>query len=489
MTLPPIARTVTRLLALAVVAAATGATHAPASAAPVRTTFAQPSPVYVGDRNAGASSAAAVVIPADGEGESLESTATFDRPGVVLDVNVAITGLTHASPYDLQLLLVGPGGEQALLMSDPPPSSEGVDNISFAFDDDGVIFNEHFPLVEGERYQPEPDLGAELPHPAPLPAFPGDLSVFDGTDAAGEWLLYVHDSRGVGGQITGWGLELQLATTPYPSTLSVSGVAGPITDLDVSLLDIASMFAPDMDVLLVGPQGQRATLMSDVGSGDDISGVDLEFDDSATKALPDDTALASGRFQPTDGRGSPADSYPGLTPTPVGEARLGVFNGTDPNGVWSLYAVDDLGGDFSEILGGWSLDIAVDDGVVPSPPVAIVPPPAVSQDTTSPTAKKLTPRRNAVRVSATAKVTVVASEKLAPSSVTRRTVLLAKGKTRVKAKVALERGKTIVLTPRKRLAAGTYEVTVSPKVTDLAGNAFDGKAKTGVQTLRWRFTV
>ena len=166
-----------------------------------------------------------------------------------------------------------------------------------------------------------------------------------------------------------------------------------------------------------------------------------------------------------------------------------MFNGTDPNGVWSLYAVDDLGGDFSEILGGWSLDIAVDDGVVPSPPVAIVPPPAVSQDTTSPTAKKLTPRRNAVRVSATAKVTVVASEKLAPSSVTRRTVLLAKGKTRVKAKVALERGKTIVLTPRKRLAAGTYEVTVSPKVTDLAGNAFDGKAKTGVQTLRWRFTV
>ena len=36
---------------------------------------------------------------------------------------------------------------------------------------------------------------------------------------------------------------------------------------------------------------------------------------------------------------------------------------------------------------------------------------------------------------------------------------------------------------------GTYKVTVSKKVTDLAGNAFDAKKKPGTQTLRWSFTV
>ncbi|WP_249263521.1 calcium-binding protein, partial [Microcystis aeruginosa] len=34
-----------------------------------------------------------------------------------------------------------------------------------------------------------------------------------------------------------------------------------------------------------------------------------------------------------------------------------VFNSTNPNGTWSLYVVDDVGGDAGTIAGGWSLDI------------------------------------------------------------------------------------------------------------------------------------
>ena len=47
-------------------------------------------------------------------------------------------------------------------------------------------------------------------------------------------------------------------------------------------------------------------------------------------------------------------------PKPTRAADLSVFNGTDPNGVWSLYAVDDTGEDLSAIVGGWSLDIESD---------------------------------------------------------------------------------------------------------------------------------
>ena len=40
--------------------------------------------------------------------------------------------------------------------------------------------------------------------------------------------------------------------------------------------------------------------------------------------------------------------------------NLGAFNGTAPNGTWSLYIIDDYG-DAAGSLDGWSLDITTDD--------------------------------------------------------------------------------------------------------------------------------
>ena len=83
----------------------------------------------------------------------------------------------------------------------------------------------------------------------------------------------------------------------------------------------------------------------------------------------------------------------------------------------------------------------------------------------------------------------VASESLDPATVTKTTVTLKKSGKKIKATVSLTKGRTIVLRPKKPLADGTYKVTVTTKVTDLAGNAFDAKKKPGTQTLRWTFTV
>jgi hypothetical protein len=44
---------------------------------------------------------------------------------------------------------------------------------------------------------------------------------------------------------------------------------------------------------------------------------------------------------------------------------LSVFEGTDPNGVWSLYVMDDLAGDAGRIDGGWVLSLTTADGVDP----------------------------------------------------------------------------------------------------------------------------
>jgi hypothetical protein len=52
------------------------------------------------------------------------------------------------------------------------------------------------------------------------------------------------------------------------------------------------------------------------------------------------------------------------TPVPAGSATLlGSYGGIDPNGTWSLYAIDDsLGGVPATVSGGWSLDITTAGG-------------------------------------------------------------------------------------------------------------------------------
>ena len=68
-------------------------------------------------------------------------------------------------------------------------------------------------------------------------------------------------------------------------------------------------------------------------------------------------------------------------------------------------------------------------------------------------------------------------------------VLTRKEAGQVKAALTL-RGAKIILVPAQRLKPGEYKVSVTSKVTDLAGNPFDAKPKKkGTQTLTWAFTV
>jgi Ca2+-binding RTX toxin-like protein len=96
--------------------------------------------------------------------------------------------------------------------------------------------------------------------------------------------------------------------------------------------------------------------------GNDVVGVNLTFDDAAGP-IPPEATLASGTYQPTDNastaNGCGFDDDPFAGPAPGGPygSTLAVFNGTNPNGVWSLYVVDDAGGDSGSLASGWSIDI------------------------------------------------------------------------------------------------------------------------------------
>ena len=84
------------------------------------------------------------------------------------------------------------------------------------------------------------------------------------------------------------------------------------------------------------------------------------------RPLPENSTLPSNSTvltKPVDYTGldrtfpSPAPSGPYGTPAPRGTSTLGdEFNGTNPNGTWSLYVVTDGAGDGAgSIAGGWSL--------------------------------------------------------------------------------------------------------------------------------------
>jgi subtilisin-like proprotein convertase family protein len=153
--------------------------------------------------------------------------------------------------------------------------------------------------------------------------------------------------------------------SPYPSSIAVSGVADVVTGVSVRLHGLTHQLARDVDVLLVGPGGQRAIVMSDVGGNGPVSNASPTFTDSATGPAPND-ALGSGTYRPTDlTNGFNQDVWPAPAPTgPYGTA-FSVFDGTNPNGTWSLYVVDDTNGDAGTIAGGWTLTLETGTATFP----------------------------------------------------------------------------------------------------------------------------
>jgi uncharacterized repeat protein (TIGR01451 family) len=144
------------------------------------------------------------------------------------------------------------------------------------------------------------------------------------------------------------------SASPYPSTISVSGLTGLVGKVAVSLNGLTHGFPDDIDIILVSPSGQKVVLMSDTGGGHSITNLNLTFDDSASSGLPDNAQIASGTYKPTDFEAG--DNFPPPAPAGAVSTFLSGFNGSNPNGNWSLYVVDDATGDPGSIS-GWSLSI------------------------------------------------------------------------------------------------------------------------------------
>ncbi|MCG3164755.1 MAG: hypothetical protein POELPBGB_00514 [Bacteroidia bacterium] len=155
---------------------------------------------------------------------------------------------------------------------------------------------------------------------------------------------------------------------PYPSTISVSGMPGTITNVTVALTNISHTFPDDIDMVLVSPTGQAVTLMSDVGGTNDLINVNLTFADGSP-AMSDGGAIPSGTYAPTDF--TTPDNYPAPGPGGVSPpALLSTFNGNNANGTWSLYIVDDVSADVGSIA-SWSITVTTSGCLITVPVGAI----------------------------------------------------------------------------------------------------------------------
>ena len=122
------------------------------------------------------------------------------------------------------------------------------------------------------------------------------------------------------------------------STIEVSGLDGPINNVDVTL-NINHSFTRDLVISLVGPAGQRALLVGrEGGSGDNFEGT--VFSEQAVVSIAGGQAPFSGRFLP--------------------EGSLAIFEDADPNGIWTLQISDMAFWDGGS-LESWSLAIDVEE--------------------------------------------------------------------------------------------------------------------------------
>jgi len=153
--------------------------------------------------------------------------------------------------------------------------------------------------------------------------------------------------------------------TPYPSVINVNGLAGLVSKATVTLTNLNHTWPNDIDALLVSPAGQKSYLMAKCGSSITLNNVTLTFDDTAASSLPRFSQIVSGTNRPTSYALATPPFPPALTPPPPYSTNLSVFNGSNPNGSWSLFVIDDSLGNSGVISNGWSLSLFT-AGVVPT---------------------------------------------------------------------------------------------------------------------------
>jgi subtilisin-like proprotein convertase family protein len=269
----------------------------------------------------------------------------------------------------MAVLLVSPSGDTVNLMN-ANCGFDDIEDFTWIFDQQAATPMPVAPS-SGEScpefvYRPNPFNGPNTTWPAPAPPGPHGTSLndFNNENPNGTWSLYVEDGSdfdGGAGDIEG-GWSLTLSTGPGDIAIPATGTSGPaspypatrtistspdrvISDLDVSIDGIWHQRPEDLDLLLVGPQGEKVVLMSDACGPLEVNAYGWEWDDEAAAPMPQGNGadVCGTRLHRPANYGT-GDVWPAPAPAGPYSTSLSSFDGTDPNGEWSLFVNDDAAG-------------------------------------------------------------------------------------------------------------------------------------------------
>jgi subtilisin-like proprotein convertase family protein len=179
-----------------------------------------------------------IVVPAsaDGAGPATLYPALHTvtgQIGRIEDVFVYLPNLSHTRPDDLDVLLVAPGGQKVMLMSDACGGIPTPDGTTFRFNDDDPAMPDQGicstgPGGSGVNYAPTNHAPSDsLPAPAPPGPYGTSLGVLDGLGPNGIWRLYVHDDLTAHtGYLDSFFLSFDLAPPIADTTAPSSSIAG-----------------------------------------------------------------------------------------------------------------------------------------------------------------------------------------------------------------------------------------------------------------------
>jgi hypothetical protein len=213
------------------------------------------------------SNTTAITIPASGTGATTgapanpypSTIAVSGLTGTVTKVTATLTNFSHTFPSDVDVVLVGPGGQFCVLMSDAAGTAT-LTGRNYTFDDAAAAT-----LPSGAAsgtYRPTNTAGPDAfpsPGPGSITQVNPVLSVFNGVNPNGNWNLYVVDDAvgDTGSFAGGWTLNIT-TRTPDCTTTATCPVGQSVNSLISVSVTGTSVQAPTC-----GAQGYGADIIID----------------------------------------------------------------------------------------------------------------------------------------------------------------------------------------------------------------------------------
>jgi hypothetical protein len=159
---------------------------------------------------------------------------------------------------------------------------------------------------------------------------------------------------------------------PYGTAVQVSSAIQSIAGIRLTLFGVTHSNPDDLDILLVGPLGQKFVFMADVGGNTLLNNNTITLEDIASVQLPDNSGISDGQnYRPAACAASgtavdfdvpaPAGPYNQAGCASTGSTFSSVFGGQNPNGQWKLFVRDDAGDAFAPTgpgsIAGWGLQL------------------------------------------------------------------------------------------------------------------------------------